>query len=138
LNEQYDSEMDANSKRELQYGLSCSKESWLIIKYLSSQLNETKVRRQDTISGLRFAAINSYAHMLTWSFVKANWHRLLDRYGNSFSLTYIIADIANLFKTHEQYQEVSPIKIILTFHSSTRNIFVFYILYILFSLLIVQ
>ena len=59
--------------------MSCTKEPWLIKKYLNDQLNTTKVRVQDTLSGLRVAAQRPHASLFTWNFVKDNWNELFDR-----------------------------------------------------------
>jgi aminopeptidase N len=74
----YDTEMDASSRRKLQYAMSCTKEPWLITRYLNDQLNYTKVRRQDTILGLRYGLINSYSHPFAWNFIKQNWLHLIE------------------------------------------------------------
>ena len=77
--EQYDSETDSNARSDLQNGMSCTKEPWLIKAFLADQLNSTKVRTQDTISGIRLAARSQYAIEYTWNFVKENWNEFYQR-----------------------------------------------------------
>ena len=76
---EYDKEMDANSKRSLQYAMSCTREPWLVMRYLNNQMNDQIVRRQDSLIGLRVALANSYSNKIAWVFLKKNWQLLLDR-----------------------------------------------------------
>ena len=75
----YLKETDSKHRNDLQYGMSCSKEPYLIKMYLQDQLDEAKVRGQDTLRGLRYAATNGYAYSLTWNFIKDNWDTLFER-----------------------------------------------------------
>lgn len=75
----YDKEDSPAQRRILQSAMSCTKEPWLIARYLRDQLNETKVRRQDSISGLNYAATKSYANLQTWAFLKANWEEIFEK-----------------------------------------------------------
>lgn len=103
---QYDKENDANSKRELNYGMSCTRDHWVQIKYLNNQLDQNKTRSQDSLNGLRFSAINPYASDITWSFIKSNWDTLLTRFGGSMSFGTLISLISKNFNTLGQYNEV--------------------------------
>ena len=64
----------------MQYGLSCATETWLLDAYLHSQLNQTKVRKQDAINGLRYAFLHPASHMHAMSFVRANWHLIEENF----------------------------------------------------------
>lgn len=79
LSQKYDLESDSNARNDLQYGMSCSKEPFLIKAFINDQLNSTKVRSQDTLSGIRYASRSPYATEFTWNFVKNNWNELFDR-----------------------------------------------------------
>ena len=63
--------------------MSCSKEPFLIKAFLNDQINSTKVRTQDTLTGVRYAARSPYATEFTWNFVKNNWIVLFNRLINS-------------------------------------------------------
>ena len=76
---QYEKETDGNSKNELQYGMSCAREPWLINKYLHYQMDESKVRPQDTLRGLSNAFKHANSYQLAWKFVRENWDLLIDR-----------------------------------------------------------
>jgi aminopeptidase N len=76
---QYDKELSATQRGYLQQGMACTKESWLISRYLNDQINATKVRPQDAISGLSAAAVRSSSNMRTWTFFTENWDILISK-----------------------------------------------------------
>ncbi len=76
---QYDKEQSAGQRNNLQSGMSCTKQPWLISRYLNDQINSSKVRLQDAAAGLSTIALRSYANMRTWTFVKDNWDELFEK-----------------------------------------------------------
>ena len=56
--------------------MSCTKQPWLISRYLNDQLNSSKVRLQDAASGLSLMASRTYGNLRTWTFLKDNWDEL--------------------------------------------------------------
>lgn len=73
-------EIESSAKDILHQAMSCSKEPWLIKRYLNDQLNETKVRRQDSIRGIISAARTQHGSLITWNFMKENWPELFERF----------------------------------------------------------
>lgn len=59
--------------------MSCTKEPWLLNKHLNNQLNETKVRVQDSLTGLRYTTYKPYSNVIAWNFIKNNWNQLIQR-----------------------------------------------------------
>ena len=104
-NEQYEKETDSNIKRSLQYGMSCTKEPWLINKHLNNQINRTKIRNQDSLIGIRYGATKSFSNMITWNFVKNNWLELIKQNQMS-SLSSLISDLCSKFTTESQLKDV--------------------------------
>ncbi len=76
--------MDASSRRKLHAAMATTKEPWLIARYLNDQLNQTKVRKQDTVFGIRYALLNSYSNPYTWNFIKKHWTYLVEKYFLNF------------------------------------------------------
>ena len=76
---QYKKEVDSNSRKELQYGMSCTKEPWLINNYLNNQLDQSITRKQDGATGIIYSLFNPYSNLITWNFVKNNWDELVKR-----------------------------------------------------------
>lgn len=79
LSIQFDKETDASHRRALHRGLSCTKEPWLLRRYLNDQFNETKVKRQEAFDGLRNIASSFYGNLIAWNFVKSNWSLITER-----------------------------------------------------------
>ena len=79
LSNQYDKELIASERRNLQEGMSCIKQPWLVSRYLNDQINASKVRLQDAWMGISYIADSSYGNMRTWSFVRENWDFLVDK-----------------------------------------------------------
>ena len=75
----FTNEIDSSHKADLQYGMSCAREPHLIRSYLEDQLDQSKVRVQDTVTGIGYAASNVYANSVTWNFVKENWSVFVER-----------------------------------------------------------
>ena len=59
--------------------MSCTKEPWLIAQHLNNQLNESKVRTQDFLFGIRYATYKSYSNVIAWAFVKNNWNTISNK-----------------------------------------------------------
>lgn len=77
---QYDKEIQASQRRNIQRGMACTKQPWLISRYLNDQINSTKVRLQDATFGIQQIAMKSSSNLRTWMFVKDNWDHLISTY----------------------------------------------------------
>lgn len=85
--------------------MSCSKEPWLLNKHLNNQINQTKTRNQDSLTGLRYATYKSYSNMITWDFIKNNW-LLLTNQNPVSSLSGLISDLSSKFNTETLLKDV--------------------------------
>lgn len=86
--------------------MACTREPWLINRFLNDQLNDTKVRKQDTLFGIRYASVKPLGNIMTWDFIKTNWNELFERYGNSMTFSLTISDISTKFNTENALNEV--------------------------------
>ena len=59
--------------------MACTKQPWLISRYLNDQINSTKVRLQDSAAGISRMALNPNGNLRTWTFIKDNWDVLVNR-----------------------------------------------------------
>ena len=59
--------------------MSCTKQPWLISRYLNDQINSTKVRLQDATNGIIYGAQTTFGNLRTWTFVKDNWDFLFSK-----------------------------------------------------------
>ncbi len=82
----YSKETDATERNNLLNGMSCTRLTWLISRFLNDLIDKDKVRIQDTLTGLRAAAIRPDSILKTWNFVKENWNELFSRYKYLYNL----------------------------------------------------
>lgn len=76
---QYDKEQQSSQRTNLQQGMSCTKQPWLISRYLNDQINSSKVRLQDSAAGISRMAASANGNLRTWIFVKENWNNLVSK-----------------------------------------------------------
>ena len=62
--------------------MSCTKQPWLISRFLYDQINSTKVRLQDAATGISRMAATTHGNLRTWLFVKDNWDFLFSKLGS--------------------------------------------------------
>ena len=59
--------------------MACTKIGYLITRFLNDQLS-SKVRVQDTLTGLRAIAVRSEGNLKAWYFIRDNWNELFTRF----------------------------------------------------------
>ena len=59
--------------------MACTKQPWLVSRYLNDQINSTKVRLQDASSGIAQVAMRTHGNLRAWNFVKDNWDDLVSK-----------------------------------------------------------
>uniref|UniRef100_H2Y901 Aminopeptidase n=1 Tax=Ciona savignyi TaxID=51511 RepID=H2Y901_CIOSA len=69
----YQTEGDSHEKSALQSALACTKQLWIIQRYLEYTLDSTLVRNQDAYSVYVGLCGNDYARDLTWDFLRREW-----------------------------------------------------------------
>ena len=79
MDTRYLTENDLTFKKQLHKELAKTNNTELLEKYLNDQLNETKVNREDCLSGIQYCIYNPVAHIITWNFVKTNWDLLYEK-----------------------------------------------------------
>lgn len=73
--EQYQKTNDTNLKKDLTYGLSCVRETWLLSKLLRGFLKNGN----DFFDVLKHVSTKSNGYLLTFSFTKNNFDPIFDR-----------------------------------------------------------
>uniref|UniRef100_A0A8C6UFB3 Aminopeptidase n=1 Tax=Neogobius melanostomus TaxID=47308 RepID=A0A8C6UFB3_9GOBI len=58
---------------KLRYAMACTKEPWLLNRYLEYTLTPEKMRKQDATSTIVYIANNVVGQALTWDFIRARW-----------------------------------------------------------------
>ncbi|XP_028257682.1 aminopeptidase Ey-like [Parambassis ranga] len=101
----------ASEADKLMYALSCTKEPWLLNRYLQYCLDPEKIRKQDATHTIVYIASNPIGQPLAWDFVRSNWGLLFNEYGGgSFSFGRLIDGVTKRFSTEFEYKQLLQFK----------------------------
>ncbi|XP_055479167.1 LOW QUALITY PROTEIN: aminopeptidase N [Psammomys obesus] len=100
-----------NEADKLRAALACSKEVWILNRYLSYALNPSFIRRQDATSTIISIANNVVGQPLAWDFIRSNWKKLFQDFGGgSFSFANLIQGVTRRFSTESELQQLEQFK----------------------------
>uniref|UniRef100_A0A3Q3EZX3 ERAP1-like C-terminal domain-containing protein n=1 Tax=Labrus bergylta TaxID=56723 RepID=A0A3Q3EZX3_9LABR len=68
----------ASEAEKLMYALSCTKQPWLLNRYLEYCLDPEKIRKQDATFTITYIAANSVGQSLAWDFIRSNWDHIFN------------------------------------------------------------
>ncbi|KAM6973373.1 aminopeptidase N-like [Aplochiton taeniatus] len=92
---------------KLRAALACSKEPWLLNRYLEYTLNATMIRKQDATSTIVYIASNVVGQPLAWDFVRGRWQYIFTQYGGgSFSFSNLINGVTKRFSNEYELQQL--------------------------------
>ncbi|XP_051896154.1 aminopeptidase Ey-like [Pristis pectinata] len=101
----------ATEADKLGVALACTKEPWLLNRYLMYSLDPSKVRKQDATSTISAIARNVVGQSLTWDFIRAKWSTIFEQYGGgSFSFSRLIASVTERFSTEFELKQLEQFK----------------------------
>uniref|UniRef100_A0A672QLV4 Aminopeptidase n=1 Tax=Sinocyclocheilus grahami TaxID=75366 RepID=A0A672QLV4_SINGR len=101
----------AAEAEKLLYGLSCTKEPWLLNRYLEFTIEPNLVRKQDVAFAIVYISGNVIGQPLVWDFVRANWEHLTKDYDDgSFFFGRLIRGITRKFSTEFDLQQLQRFK----------------------------
>ncbi|XP_062585470.1 uncharacterized protein LOC134247152 isoform X2 [Saccostrea cucullata] len=110
--QQYKDTNVAAERRTLMGALACTKQTWILSKYLSLSLNSSEVRRQDGTYVIIYVSRNTIGRDLAWNFVKSNFDQLLRMYGeSSFALKNLLNGVLDTFNTEQDLQQLRDFKL---------------------------
>ncbi|XP_071775463.1 aminopeptidase N isoform X2 [Centroberyx gerrardi] len=96
---------------KLRSALSCTKQPWLLNRYLEYTLNPDMIRKQDATSTIVYIANNVVGQSLAWDFVRARWSYIFNQYGGgSFSFSNLINGVTKRFSTEFELQQLKQFK----------------------------
>uniref|UniRef100_A0A8C3V845 Aminopeptidase n=2 Tax=Catharus ustulatus TaxID=91951 RepID=A0A8C3V845_CATUS len=96
---------------KLRSALACSREPWILNRYLQYTLDPTKIRRQDATSTINSVASNVVGQPLVWDFIRGNWRTLFSQYGGgSFSFSNLISGVTQRFSSEFELQQLEQFK----------------------------
>lgn len=100
-----------NEADKLRAALACSKQVWILNRYLTYTLNPDFIRKQDATSTISSIASNVIGQNLAWDFVQSNWKKLFNDYGGgSFSFSNLIQAVTRRFSTEHELQQLEQFK----------------------------
>uniref|UniRef100_A0A671KT32 Aminopeptidase n=1 Tax=Sinocyclocheilus anshuiensis TaxID=1608454 RepID=A0A671KT32_9TELE len=101
----------AAEAEKLLYGLSCTKEPWLLNRYLEFTIEPNLVRKQDVTFAIVYISGNVIGQPLVWDFVRANWEHITKDYDDgSFLFGRLIQGITKKFSTEFDLQQLQRFK----------------------------
>ncbi|XP_017284211.1 aminopeptidase Ey isoform X2 [Kryptolebias marmoratus] len=89
--------------------LSCTKQPWLLNRYLQYCLDPEKIELRDGISVIIDIAANPIGLYLAWDFIRANWEHLTHEYG-LYVFGSIIDRLCTRFSTEFDYKQLLQFK----------------------------
>merc|ERR1711971_1023922 len=106
--ERYKASNVATEKRSLLGGLSCTKEVWLLNKFLNMSLTEgSGIRKADGRSVISRIAINLVGRDLAFDFIRDKWDRVVDYYGSlSFAMAGLMKNVLSQRNTEFSLKEI--------------------------------
>lgn len=109
--EQFRKATVVNEADKLRSALACSKEVWILNRYLSYTLNPDYIRKQDATSTIISIANNVVGQTLVWDFVRSNWKKLFEDYGGgSFSFANLIQGVTRRFSSEFELRQLEQFK----------------------------
>uniref|UniRef100_A0A669BKB4 Aminopeptidase n=1 Tax=Oreochromis niloticus TaxID=8128 RepID=A0A669BKB4_ORENI len=103
----YKSATIASEAEKLLYALSCTKQPWLLNRYLEYCLDPTMIRKQDATFTINYIAGNPIGQPLAWDFIRANWAHIFNDYGGgSMSFGRLISGVTKRFSSEFEYKQV--------------------------------
>ncbi|KAJ8344160.1 hypothetical protein SKAU_G00314890 [Synaphobranchus kaupii] len=101
----------ASEAEKLRSALACTKQPWLLNRYLEYTLDPTKIRKQDATSTIVYIANNVVGQPLAWDFVRTRWDYIFTEYGGgSFSFSNLINGVTKRFSTDFELKQLQQFK----------------------------
>ncbi|XP_026233377.1 aminopeptidase Ey-like [Anabas testudineus] len=101
----------ASEADKLMHALSCTKEPWLLNRYLEYSLDPKMIRKQDATATIVYIASNPIGQPLAWNFIRAKWDYIFNNYGGgSLSFGRLIDGVTTRFSTEFEYKELLRFK----------------------------
>lgn len=101
----------ASEAEKLMYALACTRQPWLLNRYLQYCLDPEKIRKQDATATINYIAGNAIGQPLAWDFIRSKWDHLFNDYGGgSMSFGGLIYGVTERFSTEFDYKQLLQFK----------------------------
>ncbi|KAF4101381.1 alanyl (membrane) aminopeptidase-like b [Onychostoma macrolepis] len=98
-------------KDKLRYALSCTKEIWLLNRYLQYTLDPSKIRKMDMVSTISYIAKNVAGQPLAWDFVRGHWSYFTQENGaGAMTLGSLLDAVTKRFSTDVELEELKQLQ----------------------------
>ncbi|XP_058501683.1 aminopeptidase N-like [Solea solea] len=109
--EQFENATIASEAEKLRSALACTKQPWLLNRYLEYTLDPDRIRKQDATSTIVYIANNVVGQPLVWDFVRDRWSYIFSEYGGgSFSFSNLINGVTKRFSTEFELKQLKQFK----------------------------
>ncbi|XP_057692430.1 alanyl (membrane) aminopeptidase-like b [Corythoichthys intestinalis] len=92
---------ETSEKDQLRKALACTKQIWLLSRYLDYTLDPKKIRLMDVTSTINYIATNVVGHGMAWDFMRANWD-----YVSQGDAVQLIETVTKRFSTPFELEEL--------------------------------
>ncbi|XP_061100577.1 aminopeptidase N-like [Conger conger] len=97
----------ASEADKLRYALACTKQPWLLNRYLDYTLDPTKIRKQDATSTIVYIARNVVGQTLAWNFLRERWEYIFTQFSTgSFGFANLISGVTRRFSSKFELQQL--------------------------------
>ncbi|KAK6494557.1 aminopeptidase Q-like [Huso huso] len=103
--EMFQSQNGTEQDQYLLFALSCSREPWLLNRYLQYSLDSSLVQRRYTGSLLNYVIENDIGQSLAWGFIQENWKHFQTEHGGH-QFTSVLGDLAERFSSEFQLDQL--------------------------------
>ncbi|XP_048828516.1 alanyl (membrane) aminopeptidase-like b [Brienomyrus brachyistius] len=105
--EAYINATTASEKDKLRYGMSCSRNIWILNRYLTYTLDPSKIRKMDFVSTVNYIAANVAGQSLAWEFVQSHWTYIIQEYGGGITpLGNLIQGVTERFSSELELKQL--------------------------------
>lgn len=110
--EQYINSNVATEKAKLLSAMGCTKEVWILSRYLDMAFTEgSGIRKQDASQVFAAVARNDVGRYLAWNYLRDQWQKIADYYGSGFfAIARIIKAATRAFNTKLELAELELFK----------------------------
>ncbi|XP_038130384.1 aminopeptidase N-like [Cyprinodon tularosa] len=103
--EKFQDSFDSSEREQLRRALSCTKQTWLLSRYLDYTLDPDKIRLMEATSIIIDIAQNAGGQALAWDFMRAHWN-----YFSQGNAPRLIERVTRRFSTQFELQQLERFK----------------------------
>nr|XP_033784955.1 aminopeptidase Q isoform X3 [Geotrypetes seraphini] len=101
--EMYKESTASSQMNDLLYGLSCTREPWLLYRYLQNALEASDSVAVDIFFNV---AKNEIGRLVAWEFITANWKQINSQFEDQLIYNSVLGVVIERISTDLQFQEV--------------------------------